>query len=94
MSWSNGAKGTPAEVVAKLEEYSGQLTGDSKTEFDEALPFIRGLVLMNTGDPAPVLEFSGHGHAGFNWIPPASGEGHYTKGEKTSSECCVTVRRA
>lgn len=47
MSWSITTEGKPEEVVAKLNEYSGSLTGGSKDEFDAAMPHIVGLVNEN-----------------------------------------------
>lgn len=47
MSWSITAEGRPAEVVEKLQAYGASLTGQSKVEFDDALPHLVGLVNQN-----------------------------------------------
>lgn len=47
MSWSFRVMGKPDAVVRALEEESGKLTGQSKIEFDEALPHLIGLVKQN-----------------------------------------------
>lgn len=47
MSWSFSAIGTPAKIVAAIQEESGKLTGQSKVEFDGAAPHLKGLVLEN-----------------------------------------------
>jgi len=59
MSWSVSMSGKPAEVVRKLRETS--YTGDSKVEFDAALPHLVGLVEQNHAERTVSLTASGHG---------------------------------
>lgn len=69
MSWSINLIGKPANIVAALEEESGKLTGQSKVEFDDALPHIVSLVKQNFANEEPyvepvlMIEASGHGSA-------------------------------
>jgi len=68
MSWSIDIRGTPDVVAAQLAEQSERLGGQSKVEFDDALPFLTGLVLQNfsaDGQPGPTLRLraSGYGSA-------------------------------
>ena len=44
MSWSVNYVGKPEKVAAALQEQSSKLTGQSKIEFDDALPHLVGLV--------------------------------------------------
>jgi hypothetical protein len=47
MSWSISLRGTPATVARSLEEHSAGLTGQSKVEYDGALPHLAALVREN-----------------------------------------------
>jgi hypothetical protein len=44
MSWSFSSKGTPDVVAKAAEDYGATLSGQSKLEFDEALPHMVGLI--------------------------------------------------
>ena len=59
MSWSISAKGSPEEVIAKLEEQSNILTWQSKEEYDFALPHIIALVKENIGGS---INLNAYGH--------------------------------
>ncbi|MGC3945315.1 MAG: hypothetical protein QM762_12515 [Chryseolinea sp.] len=64
MSWSIKFIGAPANVVAALKKHSEQLEGQSKKEFDAALPHLTGLVEQNFNKVSSILidvEASGHG---------------------------------
>lgn len=65
MSWSIGLIGTPDNICAALDEQSGKMDGQSKVEFDAALPHLKALVSDNFnkqyGPPSLLLEASGHG---------------------------------
>jgi len=62
MSWSISFIGKPEKVVEALTAQSAQLSGESKKEYDSALPHLVGLVNENFGTPYPVkLAASGHG---------------------------------
>lgn len=62
MSWSLEFKGTPADIVEKLEEFGQSLSEPSKQEFEQALPHIKGVVDMNYGNEAK-LHLTANGHA-------------------------------
>jgi hypothetical protein len=61
MSWSINTSGTPEEVVTRLEEQSKTLGGQSKEEYDAALPHIIALVKENVGGLINLLAW-GHGN--------------------------------
>jgi hypothetical protein len=60
MSWSVSKSGTAEEVIAALQEQSGILNGQSKEEFDIALPHLIALVKENIGGTI-ILNAYGHG---------------------------------
>jgi len=61
MSWSIITSGTPEEVVSKLEEQSNTLDGQSKEEFDFALPHMIAIVKENIGG---TVNLNAYGHGG------------------------------
>lgn len=65
MSWSVNVIGKPENIISFLEGYSTSLTGQSKEEFDEAMPSIKGLVAMNfnRNGSQPTLQLEANGHA-------------------------------
>lgn len=63
MSWSIYAKGTPEEVVRRLEEHSNTISGQSKEEYDAAMPHLIALVNENIGG---TINFSAGGHGNKN----------------------------
>ena len=86
MSWSVSAAGTRAEIAAELDRYGAQLTGQSKIEFDGAVPHLKALVEQNfhkDGDPKLQLSAYGSGWAA------TSAEGT----EQVSRDCGVTLKR-
>lgn len=64
MSWSAYYIGTPDKLVEALTKQSEGLIGNSKTEFDAALPHIIGLIQQNKGkDKQPILDIRANGSA-------------------------------
>lgn len=68
MSWSITIIGHPANVATALTAQSEKLEGQSKVEFDSALPHMAALVQENfnpEGSTQPVVKLaaSGHGYA-------------------------------
>jgi hypothetical protein len=67
MSWSFSAIGKPENIAKALDEHSATLSGQSKVEFDDALPHLKALALQNFNNVNPEhcpnvrLEASGHG---------------------------------
>ena len=65
MSWTAQYVGKPEKVVEALEAQSAKMSGESKVEFDDALPHLIGLVKENFGFGYLVkLVASGHGQTG------------------------------
>jgi len=67
MSWSINIIGKPKNVSNALEIYSEKLSGQSKVEFDAALPYMMGLVQQNFNEneqllPVIKIEASGYGY--------------------------------
>ena len=79
MSWSITTSGTPEEVVSKLEEQSNTLDGQSKEEFDFALPHLIAIVKENVGG---IVNFTAYGHG----VKDAEGK-YYDK------SCSVNITR-
>lgn len=64
MSWNAYYMGTPDKIVEALTKQSLASTGNTKTEFDAALPHIIGLIQQNKGkDKPPILKLSANGSA-------------------------------
>lgn len=66
MSWSIKFFGHPDKVIEALEAESNKLSGESKVEYDAALPHIVGLVKQNYNDqskPLIQVDASGHGYS-------------------------------
>ena len=62
MSWSVLFIGKPEKVVEALNENSEKLSGYSKTEYDNALPNMVGLVQQNFGNDAQLVKIVANGH--------------------------------
>ena len=62
MSWSLSIIGKPEKVAEELDRQSAIFTGQSKEEFDAALPHLKVLVLQNVGDNL-IVQLSANGHA-------------------------------
>ncbi len=69
MSWSVSTKGKVSDVVKHLEDYSTILNGQSKIEYDDAMPHLIGLVKQNfdnveaNDEPAIEINANGSGYA-------------------------------
>lgn len=79
MSWSVSFIGKPDKVATKLEEQVDIYQGDSKKEYEEALPFLKGLLALNTGHPDEVMQVTAAGHA------------YIVDGKKVNSRCTVKI---
>ena len=80
MSWSVSAIGKPANVVKYLKDQSEKQSGQSKVEYDDALPHLVGLVeqVFSEGDP-PCVKIS------------ANGSGFARDGKQVQRSCSVVV---
>ena len=85
MSWNIEFAGTPEEVVKQLKEESNQLDGNSKKEYDAALPFMIGLVNQNYGNPEYQVKISGYGHGGERYQAECPSQPY--------AECTVSVKQ-
>lgn len=66
MSWSITFIGKSENVSKALEDHSTKLSGQSKEEYDAALPYLMGLVQQNFNkDNSPVIQITASGH-GYN----------------------------
>lgn len=66
MSWSIGFIGTTKNVITALKDESAKLSGQSKEEYDSALPHLIGMVEQNFEkgfDPVVKITANGHGYA-------------------------------
>lgn len=64
MSWSIAFIGTPEKIAEALQNHSTKLEGNSKTEFDAALPHLQALVQLNQNTTqAPIIKLTANGHA-------------------------------
>jgi hypothetical protein len=82
MSWGISLIGKAVNVATALDDHSTKLEGQSKVEFDAALPALRTLVLENFGKesyPEPVIRLD------------ASGTGYAREGEQMSRNCTVKI---
>lgn len=83
MSWSISTPGTPEEVVTELDRVAGTYSGQSKLEFDEALPHLKGLVNQNfRNDDGTVRKLQ----------LTANGSGSSQGGKQLNRECSVTLK--
>lgn len=63
MSWSIDLIGNASSIAAALEEKSAKMSGDSKAEFDTALPHMVALIEQNWNDRYPAkLRVTANGH--------------------------------
>jgi hypothetical protein len=63
MSWSISFIGSPENVAKALENHSTTITGQSKAEYDAALPHIKALVEQNVNKNYPrAIKVEGNGH--------------------------------
>jgi len=79
MSFSINRIGTPDAIKRSLDKESGNLTGQSKQEFDAIKPAIETILDQQVANGA--IQLDANGHANFN-----------DKGEKTYGNCNVTIQ--
>jgi hypothetical protein len=79
MSWSVSVIGKPANVCAELGKQSEALNGQSKIEFDAALPHLLALVKENFGSIEPTIHLR------------ASGHGSAQEGKQVQRTCSVSI---
>lgn len=61
MSWSVDASGKPADVAAAIDKaVAGYGPGQSKDEFEEAAPHLKGFVSCAGADQIVTVSASGH----------------------------------
>ena len=85
MSWSFSSKGKPDVVAKALEDYGATLSGQSKIEFDDALPHLAGLVKQT---------FENRAHREATTIAlTASGSGSATGDQQLERSCTVNLYR-
>jgi hypothetical protein len=64
MSWSISFIGNSNNVIKALEDHSNKLNGQSKSEYDEALPSLLKLVQLNHNEQqAVIIKITASGHA-------------------------------
>ena len=63
MSWSVTFIGKPEHVVSALDRRANEMEdGQSKIEYTDALPHIKGLVSQNFGVNPPIVKVAASGH--------------------------------
>lgn len=81
MSWSITLVGKSENIAKALEEYAIKLTGQSKEEYESALPHLVGLVKENFSKTSPpMLKIE------------AAGSGYADKGEQVNRNCVVSIQ--
>lgn len=80
MSWSISLIGNPQKVIDALNEQSEKLTGQSKLEYDAALPSLRSLVAENFAPVQPVIKITANGHGYENG-----------QADKSTRNCSVSI---
>ena len=81
MSWSLTLIGKPENVVAALEARSAKMEGQTKIEFDSALPHMAALVKENFGTDNPVVKLV------------ANGYGYANGGEQVQRNLAISIER-
>ena len=79
MSWSICFIGKPEKVAEALEKESEKMTGESKVEYDSALPHFTALVKENFGNDLQLLKIT------------ASGHGYKNNNEPVNRQCQVNI---
>lgn len=88
MSWSISVVGNPDNIVKHLREQSAKLTGQSKIEYDDALPHIEGLV--NQTFRTELGATKGHNLSALE--VQASGSGSAEGETQLSRSCSVSIK--
>ncbi len=82
MSWSIYSVGTPQRVIEDLNKHSQVVSGNSKEEYDKALPHLVALVGQNFGSydshQTPIVKFSAGGHGSGSPAQPSGPAGEDT----------------
>lgn len=78
MSFGVSFVGKPEAIKRKLEEHSGQLSGQSKEEFDAVRPALETVLDQNVGNGVVLLNANGHAS--------------FVNGQKTYGNCTCEVR--
>ena len=81
MSWSITFIGSPENVSKALHAQSEKMEGQSKKEYDSALPHMVGIVNENFGSDDPIVKITAAGH------------GYASDGEQKQRNCTVSVER-
>jgi hypothetical protein len=79
MSWSITFVGKPENVAKALEDNAAKLSGQSKAEYEAALPHLVVLVKENFGQTPPMLKVT------------ASGSGYANSTEQLTRNCLVSI---
>lgn len=79
MSWSITFIGKPENVAVALAKQSEKMDGQSKVEYDAALPHFVALVKENFGDNTPIVKINANGH------------GYAVNGEQKQRQCSVSI---
>jgi hypothetical protein len=92
MSWSVSYIGTPQKVAEALYDESRKLSGQSKVEFDAALPNLACLVGQNftdeeNGKDPPIVKLTASGHGSATGIPGS------TASKQIDRNCVVSLER-
>ncbi len=82
MSWSANFIGKPEKVSEALTAQSANLSGQSKQEYDSALPHLVALVNLNIGQQVPIIKLAACGHGMAN-----------AEGVMIENNCSVTIER-
>lgn len=67
MSWSISVAGNPDDVVRKLQAHAATFGGETKLEYESALPHLVGLVNQNFGVGGRQIELTANGHGWDNY---------------------------
>jgi hypothetical protein len=82
MSWSAYFVGTPEKIEEALNKQSGNLSGQSKQEYDDALPHLVALIKSNSdGKGGPLVQIQ------------AAGSAYFLNGEMQNSTCNVNIQQ-
>lgn len=93
MSWSCNLVGTPEKITERLNKMSTELGGQSKEEFDNALPHLTALLAANVNKKyGPVMvELNANGHATFETKTETVKNEAGEDVEKTTKECTYST---
>ena len=81
MSWNVNVIGRPDKVAEALDKYRNDLKGQSRFEYEEALPHLKGLVEQNVSEDY-LVKVEASGHASLD-----------ADGKKTFGICHVSIKQ-